>query len=1241
MIRPIRIVICLLALQIGCSSTQTGTVPDSAVDQVDVADTTVDLTFAETLGPEVFTQNDLSELPDLWADLPLCTPGSGCFMDPCDEPADCPSGFCVEHMGDLVCSVSCLEECPNGWECRQVVNPPDVVWVCISPWAHLCRPCASNADCTSQDGVEDACLSFGDEGSFCGADCSQKGVCPPGFACKEAKTVSGGDVVQCLPDKGICDCSPTAIALGLTTPCRRVNEWGECGGLRMCSQAGLSACDAPEPAAEICNGLDDDCNGQTDDVSCDDGNPCTLDECDPLSGCTHDILTGTECGDGNVCTLADHCQEGTCVGTPISCDDGNPCTDDGCNETGGCFFDFNSAGCDDSDPCTVADACQEGQCVGFPVDCACSGPAAEECAALEDGNACNGTLLCDTTTFPYQCAVDPVTVVSCPEPEGANAFCLEASCDPASGDCSIVPDHEGLACDDGNACTLDDRCAAGVCAGNVPINCNDGNPCTDDSCDPAAGCGHVPNTLACFDGSFCTVGDSCQDGTCQPGLEAADCDDGNVCTGDSCDPLLGCQHAALSDTACDDGNACTAVDACKLGLCVGSGVPVCDDGNVCTTDQCDPLTGCIYSLNQVACDDSNLCTIGDHCHLGACISSGTLTCDDGNPCTDNLCTPAAGCQFVPNAAACDDDNPCTLVDVCKLGVCKGSGNLDCDDANPCTKDTCDAGLGCQHVAQPSACSDGDPCTVNDSCQTGSCLSGTPKECGDGNPCTDDACGPGGLCQHAPNEAACDDGNPCTQGDHCANGACSPTGAKSCDDGNACTKDVCVGAGDCLHAAEADMTPCGPWPWRCKGGKCGCIPDCEGMNCGDDGCGGTCGVCPPGQCLDGQCQCQQQCSGFVLPWGTWSYAKVLTVKAGSVAGNLNGFPVLVRLDADADLAAHARDDGFDLLFTTPGLVKLDYELERFSGDTGELVAWVRMDLVAGQDTVFYLYYGNPTSPSQANPAAVWDANFVGVWHMKDLNAKDSTVNGNHLTAQDAVTQDSAGIAGSAARFNGGQAHLHGAGTASLNQALAGSSAPTEHFTVSAWFRPDQVVDAASPERMGIVAYGGPFYLALGWKGGGAIPAALGKLGQYTVDYPPGNHNLLPGTWSTWAAGTWYFVVATFDRPTKKLYVYAKGGPTDSVSTTWNQELQDWWCDGLYIGRNSASFVGAIDEVRISKGPARSPEWIATEYANQADPGSFIIAGKEIALRSCGPDACGGVCGTCPNPADPCIGGLCKP
>ena len=47
---------------------------------------------------------------------------------------------------------------------------------------------------------------------------------------------------------------------------------------------------------------------------------------------------------------------------------------------------------------------------------------------------------------------------------------------------------------------------------------------------------------------------------------------------------------------------------------------------------------------------------------------------------------------------------------------------------------------------------------------------------------------------------------------------------------------------------------------CVGGTCSCTPSCSGRTCGDDGCGGSCGTCPTGTCVGGTCSCTPSCSG---------------------------------------------------------------------------------------------------------------------------------------------------------------------------------------------------------------------------------------------------------------------------------------------------------------------------------------------------------------------------------------------
>ena len=51
----------------------------------------------------------------------------------------------------------------------------------------------------------------------------------------------------------------------------------------------------------------------------------------------------------------------------------------------------------------------------------------------------------------------------------------------------------------------------------TPGGCVDGNPCTDDECDPVVGCKNTPNTAGCDGGDGCTVGDVCAGGKCAVG----------------------------------------------------------------------------------------------------------------------------------------------------------------------------------------------------------------------------------------------------------------------------------------------------------------------------------------------------------------------------------------------------------------------------------------------------------------------------------------------------------------------------------------------------------------------------------------------------------------------------------------------------------------------------------------------------------------------------------------------------
>ncbi len=705
-----RVVLLLAAMMVaGCGGGATTVTPDAGgADSPQPADVDAEsgaddaIIFAETGGEDAVEDGlpvDL-KIPDDVEPEPGCEPGEGCFLDPCSENDECLSGWCVEHMGQKVCSQTCQEECPEGWSCLQVgAGGRDVVFICVSNVPNLCRPCTAASDCAGVAGTEDACVTYEGGGAFCGGKCGEEEECPTGFTCQTVTTVNGIALDQCVNDEWVCDCTDTSVDLGLFTYCEEENEFGLCQGKRVCTEEGLTDCDAGAPAPETCNGLDDDCDGDVDEGDlvegvgiCDDGNDCTADQCLGADGCENVDLSEGECIDGDPCTVADHCEAGACVGNLVICDDGNPCTDDECDSSGGCLFVNNDAPCDDGDPCTVGDQCAAGACAGTAVPCECQ--IDEDCAALEDGDLCNGTLSCDQGQWPYQCEIVPGSVVECEDPApGSNQICQQAFCDPGTGQCSVIADHEGNSCDDGDACTVGDQCVAGTCTPGVPADCDDDNVCTDDSCDPELGCVFTDNTLACEDGSVCTVGDLCAGGLCLPGAVLV-CDDGNPCTDDVCDPVAGCLFTA-NQAACDDGVGCTLGDHCVEGACVSDALDPCDDGNPCTDNLCDPALGCQSSDNENDCDDGDVCTLNDHCALGECVGDGELFCDDFNPCTDDACDPVLGCTHILNNAACDDGDACTSGEACAAGECVGGLPTDCDDGDPCTLESCDVDLGCQ------------------------------------------------------------------------------------------------------------------------------------------------------------------------------------------------------------------------------------------------------------------------------------------------------------------------------------------------------------------------------------------------------------------------------------------------------------------------------------------------------------------------------------------------------------------
>ena len=490
---------------------------------------------------------------------PDIVPDPGTFLAPCTKNDDCDSGLCIESAAGKVCTKTCSDDCPAGFSCRQKAGGTgDVVFLCTPRFLFLCNPCNDNKDCNESGKSDAVCANVGkhgeEEGMFCTARCDPdvKNDCPGGYACKEMV----GHGFQCIRVDGNCPCSKTAAKLGLKTTCSKHKDIGDsgkfCVGERHCSTKGLSECSAKVPAIdecnyldddcdgttdnldpalkvecinknehglckgtvtgcsdgksicsakspkpEVCNGLDDNCDGVTDENLCDDGKVCTSDKCKGNT-CNHEPDDSLKCDDGSICSKTDKCLSGVCVGaSKLDCDDQDPCSTDSCDPLKGCkHAPASSATCpDDGNVCTQ-DVCKEGKCIH---------PEKKEGSVCAD----DGVLCTDDICKSSKCIHPLNTGKKCASDgkQCTNDICQKGQCEHTnrSGSCS-----------DGNPCTTKDNCQKDKCVGGPWNECDDKNPCTKDSCIDGKGCKHeAADLLACtLKSGPCTQG-VCSKGKCQ------------------------------------------------------------------------------------------------------------------------------------------------------------------------------------------------------------------------------------------------------------------------------------------------------------------------------------------------------------------------------------------------------------------------------------------------------------------------------------------------------------------------------------------------------------------------------------------------------------------------------------------------------------------------------------------------------------------------------------------------------
>ena len=423
-------------------------------------------------------------------------------------------------------------------------------------------------------GLDQPCNGIGECGKGV-VECStnkQKATCstnPDGSASEATKEVCNGKDDNC---NGLTDENQEYLGkqVNLGNSC---NGIGECGqGIIVCSSQGeFATCSVnpdgtnPQAVPEKCDGLDNDCNGITDD------NP---------------NISDSPCKTMGVCTDRDISK---CVNGQWSCDYSNVPNYEGDSEKSCDGMDNNCDGLTDEDfsytdfdknTKKLGKTCGTGECKGGVVQCATD----------------HTTAVCST--------MDQKT---------------DEHCNSLDDDCDGLTDEDFSYIDfDKNTKKLGETCGTGACTGGV-VQCMDDSTATcstqdkarqeicnsqDDDCD---GLTDEAFTILDWDGTTKNIGDICGTGVCAGGLVAcknqttAFCNTRSKATAESCDGLDNDCNGLTDDALQPDTSGCLHDGVCSNGVTVHciNGTWICDYSGVVGYEE-DTEVSCDYMDNN--CD---------------------------------------------------------------------------------------------------------------------------------------------------------------------------------------------------------------------------------------------------------------------------------------------------------------------------------------------------------------------------------------------------------------------------------------------------------------------------------------------------------------------------------------------------------------------------------------------------------------------------------------------------------------
>ncbi len=530
---------------------------------------------------------------------PVGNEGEVCEDDgnACNGVSTCISGSCNQTTESVTCTA--LDECHVAGECNPAdgtcSNPTQTNGTSCGEdnqcYQGVCVDCVDEYGCADleDDGLECSEPSCNTETH----------VCEHWLAAHDEE-LCGDTTSSICDDQDTCDeqgiCRPNHKSTD--TPCRSSN--GLCDIVELCAEDGTCPEDSFENDDFVCRNsegqcdLEELCTGASptcpDDAKSTTVCRNTTNECDLAEYCdgeSNDCPADEVKADGTACAVSDQCVAGFCEDCydGIGCEDltwglrDDDCSERICGEGNICEFNDGTDGtvCGTDDQC-VSGACRdcytvEGGCGDLTWDYR-----DDECAtAVCESNLCSFTyedtgVSCDmlTTGDQDQCdgqgvCVDCVDLNGCNDLADDDNDCTDLVC------ISNVCNHEN---DDTNTCSLNtictsDVCEAGACvAESVTVGCFIDGICIDENdlkastgdescliCDSAN-----PNVWTvmeggegCNDGNEDTSGDSCSaDGVCQGSI----CPHSEVvenCTDGWCAIPAGCFWMGSPDGTCPDG----------------------------------------------------------------------------------------------------------------------------------------------------------------------------------------------------------------------------------------------------------------------------------------------------------------------------------------------------------------------------------------------------------------------------------------------------------------------------------------------------------------------------------------------------------------------------------------------------------------------------------------------------------------------------------------------------------------